>query len=197
MTSPLEGAALARFDEENAKDPEKIELDGILVARELALAHKLTAWVYRLEPHPSLALRLATRCQHLRRFEIPRGSYPSGREGYLTWRRDLSKFHADEAEKILTELGFDLETRATVRRIQRKQGLKLDRDVQIMEDALCLSFLENEFVPFMEGYEDEKVIDIVQKTWRKMSPQGQKLALTLPLFGRAEYLIKTALAGLA
>jgi hypothetical protein len=183
-----------RFDDMNARDPRSLEVDGIARPRELVQAERLEAWVHRVVPEPSLALRLAARCQHLARFRIPRGDYPDGRVGYLTWRRDLAKMHAELACEILEDVGFDEETREAVKRINLKKALKQDEDVQAMEDALCLAFLEHELVPFIDDYPDEKVIDILRKSWAKMSERGHALALRLPLSGRAERLVGLALA---
>jgi hypothetical protein len=113
---------------------------------------------------------------------------------YLKWRKDLSRHHADLAMSVLAELGFDQPTQDAVRRINLKQGLKTEADTQTMEDALCLAFLEHEFAEFAPKYADEKVIDIVQKTWRKMSERGQKLALGLPFSEATLSLVSRALS---
>jgi hypothetical protein len=183
-----------RFDALNAEDPRSVEPDGAARPRELVHAEWLEAWVHRVVPAPSLALRLAARCQHLARFRIPRDDYPRDRAGYLTWRRDLARMHADLAGEILAELGFDVATREAVRRINLKKTIKQDAEVQAMEDALCLSFLEHDFVPFIDDYDDAKVIGIVRKTWAKMSERGHELALELPLSGRARNLVERALS---
>ncbi len=190
---PSVDEAIFKFDEENAKDPTLISVDGILRPQELVHAERLSAWVSRVVDSPSDALRLAARCQHLKRFSFPRSDYPEGRVGYLKWRKDLSHKHADLAGQILDQLGFSAEIQSQVRSINLKQELKTNPDAQAMEDALCLAFLEHEYSAFAEKYPDEKVIDILQKTWRKMSPRGHELALTLPLSGRAAELVKQAL----
>jgi hypothetical protein len=120
--------------------------------------------------------------------------YPEGRVGYLKWRKDLSKKHADLATKVLFDVGFDQAVIEQVRKINMKQELKTEPDCQAMEDALCLSFLEHEYSEFCAKHEDSKVIDIVQKTWRKMSERGHELALTIGLTGRAGELVQQALA---
>src|SRR5690554_2193627 len=103
--------------------------------------------------------------------------------------------HQELTDGILKELGFDEEVREAVARIQLKKALKRDPEVQTMEDALCLAFLRHEFVPFIEDYDDEKVINILRKTWPKMSPRGHEHALKLPLSGRALDLVQRALSG--
>jgi hypothetical protein len=159
------------------------------------MAEQLERWVHRLATPPSTALLLAARCQHLMRWRIPRGDYDQGRIGYLKWRKDLAKMHADAATEVLRDVGFDDEVIQSVREINLKQNLKTSPDVQAMEDALCLCFLEQEYGAFAEKHEDQKVMQIVQKTWNKMSPAGQNLALTLPLTGRPGQLVKRALVG--
>src|SRR5712671_2691998 len=124
--------AIVRFDAANAKDPRGIELP---------YAQKLSAWVERLAPDASEALRLAARCQHLRRWEIPRASYPAGRVGYLKWRENLKRFHADEAGKILRAVGYDDATIECVQKLNLKKLWSKDPEACALEDALCLLFL--------------------------------------------------------
>jgi hypothetical protein len=195
-TDERRARAIAVFRAENARDPRVVQdASGQPRARELLDAERLAAWVERLEPRPSEALLLASWCQHLRRWEVPRAEYEPGRIGYLKWRKALARFHADQAERILSELGYGVELREAVRRIQMKQGLTTEADVQTMEDALCLAFLEHELAEFSREHPDEKVIDIIAKTWRKMSPRGHEHALRLPLGERELRLVQAALSG--
>ena len=189
------GRAIAAFRAENARDPRTVSDDvGQQRPRELVDAERLAAWVERLEPKASEALRLAAHCQHLRRWEVPRSEYEPGRIGYLKWRKGLARFHADEAAKILRPLGYGDDVLVPLRQIQLKQGLITDPDVQTMEDALCLAFLEHELADFALEHPDEKVIDIIAKTWRKMSGRARELALTLPLGARDLGLVQAALS---
>lgn len=185
--------AIERFNAINAEDPIKVLASGKEVPRELLAAERLESWVLRLEPQASDALRLAARSQHLRRWSVPRGDYPEGRVGYLKWRKDLSKMHADLASDVLRGLGAPEALISALRALNLKEGLKLNPETQTIEDALCLSFLEHEFAEFAEKHEDDKVIDIVQKTWRKMSERAHAAALSLPLEGRAKDLVGRAL----
>jgi hypothetical protein len=179
-------AAVAAFDAVHATNPRH--------PRSLDEAKRLSLCVERLDSNASLALRLAARCQHLERWSVPRESYPAGRLGYLTWRKELSRLHADRAEAVLRSVGYDDETIAAVRRINLKQELKMNADAQTMEDALCLVFLEYEFDDFMNKYPDEsKAIEILRKTWRQMSERGHAAALGLPLSERAAALVGRAL----
>ncbi len=193
MDDPRFRLAIEAFDRLNSEDPKRIDDAGVMRPRELVQAERLTAWVEKVDPQASVALRLAARCQHLCRWKIPRADFPEGRTGYLAWRKDLSRFHADEAERVLRDVGFDDATIEQVRRINLKRSLKLDRDAQLMEDALCLSFLEHEFAEFSERHPPEKVVDIVQKTWRKMSDRGHELAATISLDARCGALVEAAL----
>lgn len=195
MTSDeLRAQAIQRFNALNETDPRQAVVNGLSRGPyELVQAERLEAWVLYLAPEASDALRLAARCQHLLRFQVPRQTYPADRIGYLKWRKDLARFHADQAERVMTEVGIAPEVRAQVRKIQLKQELKTDPEAQTMEDALCLSFLEHELDEFAEAHEDSKVIEIIRKTWRKMSPESHKLALQLTLSGRALGLVEQAL----
>lgn len=194
MESSLFERAVAAFDAVNAEDPSSELQGGTSVPRELAHAHRLAAWIERLSPDASEALRLAAHCQHIARFRVPRTSYPEGRVGYLRWRTELGRRHADIAEGILREVGYDQEMIQAVRRINLKQGLRRDPDTQTMEDALCLSFLEHEYPEFCDKHPDDKLITILQKTWRKMSERAHKLAHGLKLEGRPLALLERALS---
>jgi hypothetical protein len=187
--------AIHRFDAENERDPNWVADGAAARPRELVAAERLARWVARLAPDASEALRLAARCQHLRRWEIPRSSHPEGRIGYLEWRKALSRFHAARASEILRDEGYDDETIERVSRINQKKSLKQDADVQTMEDALCLVFLEHEIDDFAAKHDPEKVVDILQKTWRKMSPRGHDAALGLAYSDGARRLLERALRG--
>ena len=180
----------------NAHDPAKEIVAGAERPRLLVQAERLAHWVERLEPDASEALRLAAHCQHLERWKISRSDFPEGRVGYLTWRTQLGRFHAARAREVLAGLGYDDTTISAVERILTKQNLRSNRDSQTMEDALCLVFLEYEFDEFMQKYPDEaKAIEILQKTWKKMSERGHEAALALPLGDRAKALVQRALGG--
>ncbi len=193
MNSDRFARAVAAFDQANAEDPVREVVSGVERPRELVQAERLSAWVERLEPQASEALRLAARCQHLERWKIPRSSYPDGRVGYLQWRTKLARFHADRAAEILRGAGYDDATIDQVRRINLKQGLRSDRDVQTMEDALCLSFIEHEFDAFAAKHDDQKLIEILRKTWKKMSARGHETALGLDASPRLKALLEQAL----
>ncbi|MEZ4220048.1 MAG: DUF4202 domain-containing protein [Polyangiaceae bacterium] len=171
--------AVAEFDRLNGEDPTQEKVSGVLHAAALAHADRVQAWVLHLNPEASEALRLSTRCQHLMRFRFPRSDFPEGRVGYLQWRKAAMRFHATEAEQVLKRVGYDNATISKVKRIVMKQGLNLDADVQTMEDALCLAFLEHDFPQFLQQHPEDKVLHILRTTWDKMSDAGRAAALEL------------------
>jgi hypothetical protein len=187
---------MRRFDEENSRDP-NLEVQGGAVPypRELLYAQRLTDWVLRLEPGASEELRLAARSQHLCRWLIPRETHPMTRAGYLKWRQSLKEFHARKAGEILVEAGYPAETIARVQALNLKQNLATDREVQVLEDALCLVFLEHQLGPLMEKMPEDKVIGALQKSWKKMSPRAREIASGLEMAPRKKALVGRALAG--
>jgi hypothetical protein len=194
MTVPnLLTKAFAHFDQVNALDPRSDEVQGSMEPRELVYARRMSERLERFAPEASETLRLAARAQHIARWEIPRTEYPPGRVGYKQWRTRLMRHHADLAGTILTEVGYDPDTVSAVSRLLRKEGLKRDPDVQTLEDVVCLVFLEHYFDEFAEEHEDEKLVDILARTWVKMSERGRGAALELSLSERARYLVGRAL----
>jgi Domain of unknown function (DUF4202) len=186
--------AIARFDAANAEDPNTDVFEGMTYPKELLYARRMTDWLDQIEPDASEALRLAARSQHIRRWEIPRHRFPKTRTGYLRWRTTLYTFHADTAGEILRQVGYDEHTIDRVRSLLRKTRLKHDPEVQCLEDVACVVFLESYFAAFAAQYDEEKIIGIVGKTWQKMSPRGQQIALTLTLPPPARDLVEKALA---
>ena len=186
-------AAVAAFDRANGGDPNLVDHAGEPAPKELLYARRMTGWIIRLAPDASEALRLAARSQHIRRWEIPRDDYPRDRVGYLRWRMDLKLFHARVAGEILAGVGYDAGTVARVQSLLRKEKLKRDPDVQALEDAACLVFLENDLAQFATRHDPAKVIDILRKTWTKMSPAGHAAALGLELDAAARALLDAAL----
>lgn len=193
--TPFELACTA-FDQLNANDPVVELVDGLVRPRLLLQADRLSAWILRLDSNASEPLRLAARCQHLERWTIPRGEFPEGRVGYLKWRTQLARFHADRAESVLRKSGYDDQTVRAVRRIVTKQNLLSNPDAQRMEDALCLVFLKHELDAFLDKHPDpNKALEILRKTWKKMSAQGREVALGLELSERTRKLLEAALSG--
>lgn len=188
-------AVIRQFDEENSRDPNHEIVNGLAQPRELIYAQWLTDWVLKLCPGASEALRLAARCQHLCRWQIPRAAYPMTRLGYLQWRTELKKFHARKSGEILSELGYDA---ATIRRVQDlnlKNNFPNDPEGCVLEDALCLVFLEHQFAELAAKSDDEKMINALRKSWRKMTPAAHAEALKLNYGPRERSLVERALAG--
>ncbi len=185
--------AIEAFDKANARDPEKEVSSGAGRPKELLYAERMSEWLDKLEPDASEALRLAARCQHLERWVIPRDEYPMDRPGYLKWRNALKKYHAGRAREILNDVGYDEETIGRVEDLVMKKGLKTDSEAQTLEDVICLVFLKYYFDDFAGKHEEEKIISILQKTWRKMSPRGQEAALKLEMPDSAKRLVEKAL----
>lgn len=194
VPNPRFNAAFKAFDSANAGDPNREVEDGVEYPRELRYAHRLTAQVLKLAPKASEALLLASRCQHLRRWEIPRESYPADRAGYLRWRRDLQQFHAQQAGEILAAAGYDEAMRERVRELNLKKNLGQDPELQVLEDALCLVFLRFQLPELARKTDDEKVINALRKSWGKMSEAGRAAARALTLGPREKELLERALA---
>jgi hypothetical protein len=187
--------AFALFDAYNRNAPEQVVHEGTSYPSEYFYAIKLHEWVTKLEPEASESLLLASRAQHIGRWEIARNTYQEGRVGYLKWRSDLAKFHASKAAEILESVGYDQESIDRVRQIILKQRIKADSEVQTMENALCLVFLQYQYDDLIAKTGEEKMIDILKKTWAKMSDPGREMALSLAYSEEGKRLIQIALSG--
>lgn len=186
-------AARADIAAAHANDPERA--DGR--PAEQVYAERMEQWVERVHPDPSTALRLAALCQHLERWKLARSEFPQDRAGYLRWRTTLYRRQADRARELLLGAGIDPATADRVAALVAKQDLKADPESQALEDAACLVFLAHEvgaFAARKADYPREKWLDILRKTWRKMSPRGHELALALPLDPGLRALLDEALA---
>lgn len=190
--------ALARarelIDAAHAADPRRAE-DGR--PAELVYADRMEAWVARLVPAAMPLLLLAARCQHLERWSVPRDSFPLDRAGYHAWRKSLYTKQAERARELLLQAGISAADAAEVATWVAKNGLKANPGTQALEDAACLVFLENEISAFAAQhaeYPREKFVDILKKTWRKMSPHGQELARALALPPAIAALVREAVS---
>jgi hypothetical protein len=184
---------LDRIDKIHRQDP-RCELTAHDdISSELLRAQRMTEWLLRLEPNASEALQLAVRGQHLRRWQLARDSYPIDRVGYLRWRTDLKNLHAKELGQLMADEGYDSETIATAQALVKKERLKQNPEAQLLEDAVCLVFLEHELVDFAAKHPTDKVLDILRKTWPKMSAQAQAIALELPISPKAKEYVAAAL----
>jgi hypothetical protein len=173
--------AIAAIDAANTGDPNTVVARGVLRPKEQAHAELMTEWVQWLDPDATEEQLLAARAHHLRRWSVPRDSYPEGRKGYLRWRRDLQRKEADEVAGILIDAGYDTTSAARVQSIIRKEQLATDPAVQVHEDALCLVFLETQAEDFATEYGEQRTVDVLAKTAKKMSAQGIAAASALDL----------------
>jgi hypothetical protein len=159
----------------------------------LQYAEWLTGWVLRLAPQASEELRLAARSQHLRRWMLPRESHPMTRAGYLAWRQKLKQFHAEQAGAILREVGYPEETVARVQALVLKRDFPHDPESRVIEDALCLVFLERQFSALAGKSTDEKMVNALRKAWQKMTDPARDLAMSLDYAPRERELLNRAL----
>jgi len=175
----LLNVARERFEAAHREDTRTFEVDGAEVPWALHYHGRLLHWVLHFAPHASVPLRLAACCQHIRRWAIPRTDYEDGRRGYRRWRSELARFHAREAGGILGHVGYEKETITRVGDLLRKVGLNRDPEVQLFEDAICMVFFEMDLVDFAGKHEDAKLVDILRRTWAKLSASGRAAALQL------------------
>ena len=191
--TPLE-QAIEAIDAKNAKDPNLENSEGQMLPKELLYAKRMTAQLLAFQPDASQEVQIAARAQHICRWKSPREDYPMNRIGYLKWREDLKRMHANLTAEILQDLDFEKEVIDRVMFLIKKKRIKKDAESQLLEDVICLVFLQYYFEDFAAKHEEEKVIDIVQKTWAKMSEKGQAAALKLPLSKTTLALVGKALA---
>ncbi len=189
-------AVLAAIDAANTADPATVEVDGGPQPAALVYGRRMSAMLERIEPEASEELRIAARGQHIERFALPRSDYPAGKAGYYRWRKAQAVRHAERLAQIMSANGYQPATVARVGAIVRKEKLGEDAEAQALEDAAALVFLVHEFEAFVARGEhsDDKIADILAKTWKKMSARGQNVALLLELPERAVELLKRGLA---
>ena len=186
--------AILRIDAKNAKDPNKEVSQGKEVPKELLYAQRMSSQLEAFCPESTDALKIAVRAQHICRWEIDRKEYPATRVGYLKWRNELKKMHAQITTKILEEVGYDQAFIDRVSFLIQKKKIKKDEGSQALEDVICLVFLEYYLTDFAAKHEDQKILDIIKKTWTKMSKKGQVAALNLKLDPRSMSLVQKALS---
>jgi hypothetical protein len=183
------------IDAAHALDPNKITVDGKEIPYELHYSQKCMSYLEKRSATPSEALQLAIRAQHFRRWEVPRSNYPMTRVGYITWRSALKSRQALQVEAICSEAGYSKEIAERVGALIRKENLKEDEETQALEDVACLVFLDDQFEQFEKEHDEDKIINILRKTWGKMTKKGHELALQIPMSGRPQELVQKALAG--
>lgn len=187
-------ATLAAFDEANLQDPNTELVNGNAVAKEWIYAQRMSEHLHKFCESPSEALQLAARSQHICRWKIPRNAYPMDRSGYKKWRLDLAQMHGDIAGEIMATHGYDETMISRVKDLLLKRSLKRDDEVQTLEDVVCLVFIEYYLEYFAGKHDEDKLIDIIRKTWNKMSSHGHAAALKLPLSSSTLALVTKALS---
>jgi hypothetical protein len=185
--------AIAAFDDYHGKDPNIETADGHVYPKELLYARRMTDRLARFNPNASEAAQLAARCQHIGRWEMPRETYPMNKKGYLQWRNEEKIRHARLAEKILSDCGYDPVTISNVKLILLKKELHTNAETQLVEDVACVVFIEHYLEDFAAKHDDDKVIDILRKTLKKMSIAAKASIDGLPLDARVDSLVKRAI----
>ena len=186
--------AIALIDKKNAEDENTYQVSGLAYPKELLYSQRMTRTLLRFEPNASKALQIAARAQHICRWKIQRDEYPMDRVGYLKGRETLKKMHADITGEILQKVNFDVQFTDRVQKIILKKLIKKNEESQALEDTICLVFLDYYFDEFAAKHSDEKVIDILQKTWVKMSAKGHKAALKITFSEKGLALVKQAIS---
>ncbi len=185
--------AFELFDAFNKQDPGTITWEGIAYPAEYFYAVQLHNWVLKLAPAAGEMLLLASRSQHIGRWKVPRNSYPEGKSAYLRWRTDLAKYHAETTGEFMLQAGYSVEEVKAVQQIIRKEQLRLNPEVQVIENALCLVFLQFQYEDFIAKHDDKKVITIIKKSWAKMTEPGRDAAMNLHFSEKGKALLLEAL----
>lgn len=190
---------LLAIDDINKQDPNKITIDDLngdksLQFKELIYGQQMTACLEQYWSNNDEILQIAVRAQHIKRWHLPRSEFPQNKAGYYQWRIALGKFHAELTQQLMLEHGYSDEMATNTASILRKENLKTSHHTQTLEDVACLVFLQHYFGDFASKHNEKKIIRILQKTWKKMSPKGQKIALTFNLPQQLAKLVEKALA---
>lgn len=186
--------AIALIDKKNAEDINSIHLHDALFSKELLYSKRMSQKLLQFKGDASEELQIAARAQHICRWKITRNEFPMDRVGYLKWRETLKRMHAEITSEILKEVGYPNDFIKRVSFLINKKMIKKDEESQMIEDVICLVFLDYYFEAFSEKHEEEKIITILQKTWKKMSSEGHKFALNLNFSEKSLTLIKKAIA---
>ena len=192
--SPAYATVVTVIDAANAADPNPVTVRG--TTEPLALVHGRLAveWVEHLQPDPPEPLLIAARAHHLRRWEVPRSTYPEGKPGYLRWRRDQKRRHATDVAEIMAAAGFDAAEIERTQALLRREQLATDAETQVLEDAACLVFIETQLAEMEPRFDHDHLIDVIRKTARKMSPAGLAAVGTIALGEREVALLGEALS---
>lgn len=192
ILTPFQNAS-ARIDAENAQDPNSEIFQSKSYPKELLYSNRMYERLLDFDPNASEEVQIAAKAQHICRWKMPRESYPMDRVGYLKWREELKKFHAKTTAGILASVGYSQEFIDRVSFLIEKKLLKKDEETQLLEDVICLVFLEFYLEPFVQKHDTEKLKNIILKTWNKMSEKGHQAALKISYTDENLQLIKDAL----
>jgi hypothetical protein len=184
--------AITTFDAYNLNDPHQEQFEGQMISKELLYAQRMSQRLDEFFPAAPEYLKLAAHCQHIGRWEIPRESYPMDKKGYLQWRNVLKTHHAKLAGQILESCRYDERIIDKVKFLLVKKELYTNPDTQVLEDVVCLVFIEYYLEEFAEKHEPHKVVDILQKTLKKMSPRAIEEAGKIPVSEKIKILIHQA-----
>lgn len=185
--------AISLIDEKNSEDPNVDYFEGKAYPKEVLYSMRMTEKLLDFDKDASEELQVAVRAQHICRWNIARNEFPMDRVGYLKWREKLKRMHAKITSNILKEVVYNSEFINRVSFLIQKKMIKKDEESQTIEDVICLVFLQFYFEAFADKHSEDKVIDILQKTWSKMSEKGQNEALKLPLSDKSLILVSKAL----
>lgn len=185
--------AIAFIDQKNSEDPNTVIFEDTEFPKELLYSQRMTTKLLDIEANASEELQIAVRAQHICRWSIKRKSYSMDKIGYFQWRNDLKKLHSELTSEILNNVGYSEEFINRTSFLINKKLIKKDTETQTLEDVACLVFLQYYLEDFIAKHTDEKIIDILQKTWGKMSTKGQELALKTNLSPHSLNLVKKAL----
>ncbi|WP_027137332.1 DUF4202 domain-containing protein [Gaetbulibacter saemankumensis] len=186
--------AIALIDKKNSEDINTYQVFGIEYPKELLYSQRMTRKLLQFKPNASRALQIAARAQHICRWKIARDEYPMDRVGYLKWRETLKKMHAEITAEILKEVGYEDEFIERVSFLINKKLIKKNEESQAIEDVICLVFLDYYFEEFAAKHDDDKIIDILQKTWKKMSEEGHEEALKIKFSNKSLDLVNKAIS---
>lgn len=182
MSQAMFDKAVELIDAANSEDPNQVtDEDGKVWPKELLYSYRMAEILQRYAPEADSICQLAIRSQHIQRWKSPRNAYPMDRVGYLKWRKDLYKFHADTMGELMFQAGYAADDIERAKKMVGKVGIKSNPDTQLLEDVVDLVFIEYYLLDFAEkhpDYSEDKWIEIIQKTWKKMSDKGQQFALS-------------------
>ncbi|PPL17943.1 hypothetical protein UN63_03345 [Oceanisphaera arctica] len=186
---------LALIDAENREDPNQVQAEGQSWPKEYLYSRRMSETLTDFAADAPELLQIACRAQHIKRWSIPRAGYPMDRAGYKRWRSELAEFHGELTANLMARVGYDEGEQQRIRDLLLKKQLKRDPQVQALEDVICLVFIRYYLEDFATRHSEEKLVDIIRKTWGKMSPDGHAAALQIPLSSEIQALVGKALQG--